>query len=179
MLRWVPVLAIAAAFAACDAGDRQPLTGPDGSGPARVLGLGGSAGYTVVKERRATVGTVTGVIGPEGGRLLLGRHELRVPAGAVGAPATFSLTRLSATELKFGLAATRVLPNDVGSRGFAAPVKLVVDFREAEVSDPSVLQVLWAKLDGSVEAQPTQVDVYGKKATGDLTHFSDYMLAVP
>jgi hypothetical protein len=178
-LALMPVLALALVAAGCDqAGD---VTGPEQAGPAQILGLTLTpSAYTVVRESDATLGTVTGVIGSAGGRLQLGRHELQVPAGAVSGPTTFAMTKLSVDELKFGLTATQLLPNDVGARGFAVPVKLVIDFgRAVNVADASVLQVLWIKPLGGLEAQPTQIDFAGRRAIGELSHFSDYMLAVP
>jgi len=175
----MPVVDLALVAAGCDqAGE---ITAPAGSGHDELLGLTlPTSSYTVIRESDLSVGTVTGIIGEAGGRLVLGRHELQVPAGAVSGPTTFSMTKLDAGALKFDLNATQLLPNDVGSRGFAVPVKLVIDFgRAINVADAANLQVVWVKPLGGFEAQPTQIDIAGKRAVGSLTHFSDYMLAVP
>ena len=172
----LPVVALSLVVAACDpAGEPQLLTGPQVGAPASS----DVTGFTVVKEKDVSVGVVTGVIGSGGGKLVLGKHELWVPQGAVSGPTVFSMTK-AGEELRFKLTATQLLTNDIGKRGFAQPVKLVINFKDAiNVSDPSLLKVFWAKLDGSLEAQTTDVDIHGFRAVGHLNHFSDYILAVP
>ena len=188
-LSMLPFLALSLVLGACENfGGPDGLTGPEASAPAQdLLGLdvdlgldaGDPNGFTVVKEKDARIGIVTGVIGSAGGKLVLGRHELWVPANAVSAATTFTMSKLSG-ELRFSLTATRLLPNDVGSRGFAVPVKLVANFQGvSEISDPWKLKVVWLKSDGSGEEQPTSIDIAGKKAIGLLGHFSDYALVMP
>jgi hypothetical protein len=170
----LPALALALVVGACD--QVGEVTGPAPSAASLSEDVNS---FTVVKEKDLTVGTVSGIIGSGGGKLVLGKHELRVPKDAVSGSTTFSMTKAS-DELRFTLTATKLTTNDIGSAGFAKPVQLVVDYSEAtNISDPSLLKVFWAKLDGSFEQQPTQVDVVGKKAIGYLSHFSEYVLAMP
>lgn len=181
----LPLLALSLAVGACEnIGGPDGLTGPEASEPSQsLLGLDLDAedpnGYTVVKEKDASVGVVTGIIGSAGGKLVLGRHELRVPANAVSGATTFTMSKLSG-ELRFSLTATQLLPNDVGSQGFAVPVKLVANFQGvSEISDPWKLKIVWLKADGSAQDQPTDIDIVGKRAIGYLGHFSDYALVMP
>jgi len=177
----LPVLALAMALGACqDAGRPEALIGPS-SGPARHIEGTDGKRYEAVRENYPVIGTAIGIIGPEGGRLVLGRHSLEVPAGAVSAPTTFKMIKLD-DELQFKLTATQLLLNDVGARGFAAPVRLVINYGYAKdyIADPSALRIGWVKSSDTIEIQPgTSIDVTGKRAIGLLTHFSDYMLAVP
>jgi hypothetical protein len=172
----LPAMALALVVGACD--QVGEVTGPGASAP--LFEESESEGFTVVKEKDASVGTVAGVIGSAGGKLVLGKHELWVPQNAVSGATTFSMTKLDG-QLRFELTATQLLTNDIGSSGFAVPVKLVVSFKDAsdQISDPSKLRIFWKKLDGTLEAQQTEVDVVGKKAIGYLSHFSEYVLAMP
>ena len=173
----LPVMALSLVVAACDtAGELQPLTGPQVGAPSFSDDV---TSFTVVKESDVTIGVVTGIIGSGGGKLVLGKHELWVPRDAVSASTVFSMSKAS-SELRFSLTATRLTTNDIGSRGFAQPVKLVISYKDAvNVSNPSQLKVFWARLDGTLEAQQTDVDLVGYRAVGYLNHFSDYLLAMP
>ena len=156
------------------------LTGP-GEASHTLVTTTKKDGHTVIKETSPNAGAVAGVIGEAGGKLVLGQHVLEVPAGAVSGPTTFSMTDLSGEEIKVGLTATKLLTNDVGSAGFAKPVRLTLSYKNAtEVpSNESDLKILWVKADGSTEAQPSSVDVQGKRVIGQLSHFSDYAIGFP
>lgn len=173
----LPVLALALVVGACD--QVGEVTGPVASAPSLDEG-GTPQGYTVIRESDASVGTVSGVIGAAGGKLVLGKHELWVPKDAVSEATTFTMDKPS-DALRFKLTATRSVTNDVGSTGFAVPLKLVINFRYAidTIDDPASLRVLWEKSDGSVEVQQTEIDTAGKRGIGYLNHFSDYVLAAP
>ena len=175
-LAMLPAMALSLVVAACDtAGEPHLLTGPEASAPA----ADDITSYTVVKEKDVSVGVVTGTIGSGGGKLVLGKHELWVPRDAVSSATVFTMSKVG-EELRFSLTATQLLTNDVGHRGFAQPVKLVINYKDAvNVTDASLLKVFWAKLDGTLEAQTTEIDVHGYRAIGHLNHFSDYLLALP
>lgn len=138
-------------------------------------------GYTVARESSATAGSVVGVIGESGGKLVLGQHVLEVPAGAVSGPTTFTMSTVVSDEIKVSLTATQVTTNDIGERGFATPVRLTLSYKNAsEIPDNEEdLTILWVKLDGSKEPQPSSVDVQGKRVSSPLGHFSDYALGFP
>jgi hypothetical protein len=174
-LPFLPALALTVTLWGCNGADR--VLGPSA---ARLDGAAGGNGYAVVKEKDPTVGTVSAVVSTSGGRLTLGQHTLVVPAGAVDGPTTFVMTK-SSDALEVSLTATQSLLNDVGSRGFRKPVTLTLSYKNAESvsADESKLRILWLKPDGTQEAQPSTVDVQGRKVTADLSHFSDYGLGDP
>ncbi|MEX2584595.1 MAG: hypothetical protein WD766_15105, partial [Gemmatimonadota bacterium] len=131
--------------------------------------------YVVIREDES-LGVVSGSIGSAGGELHIGTHTLHVPSGAVSEPTVFSMSRSDDDLLRIKLSATRVDHNDIGASGFDVPVKLTIDFTEAEdmPEDASQLEVLFFRPDGLVEPFSTHLDVEAGKATGDLPHFSDY-----
>lgn len=173
--RPLAALALSAALWGCDG-----ATGALGPGGARMDAAPGGSGYTVVKEKDITVGTVTAVIGVAGGRMTLGKHVLSVPAGAVDAPTTFVMTRVG-DDLRFSLTATQLLLNDVGSRGFKAPVTLTISYQDAATPplDETKLRIIWIQSATAQQVQASTVDVTGKKVSAGLSHFSDYGLGDP
>ena len=140
-----------------------------------------SGGKTVVRESELNAGTVSATIDKKGGRLILGSHVLEVPSGAVDNPTLFTMDKVDADHIQVKLTATRLILNDVGSRGFNVPVRLTLSYgKAAELpSDQSTLRVIWVKLDGTSEDRPSTVDVQGKRVTASLGHFSNYALAFP
>lgn len=134
--------------------------------------------YKVAKAA-AESGSVSAVIGSTGGRLTLGKHELVVPKDAVSEATTFTLAKPDTSLLQFRLTATRTTTNDVGSSGFAVPVKLTVSYETATVDSESDLRIVWMKSDGTQEVRTTSLDTTGKRASANLGHFSDYSLAEP
>jgi hypothetical protein len=124
---------------------------------------------------------VTAVIDQNGGALSIGKHLLTVPAGAVEAPTTFVMSKLPG-EIEVELTATRLLPNDVGSRGFLKPVRLTLSYAGAAnvtSSSEGKLQVMWEKLDGTLVPQQSWVDTTLDLVSANLNHFSAYNLAYP
>lgn len=160
----------------CESLSENALVGPGDRSDILLIDTN-EDGYTIARETNPTVGVATAVIDQNGGSLAIGKNVLTVPAGAVDGPTTFTMTKL-VNEIEVGLTATRLLPNDVGSRGFNVPLKLSLSYAGAtEVpANAAELKVLWVKADGSIEAQPTAVNTSGKFAVGSLTHFSQYAL---
>ena len=160
----------------CESLSENALMGPGDKSDILIIETDEN-GYTIARETDPAVGVVTAVIDRNGGSLNIGNHVLTVPAGAVDFPTTFTMTKL-VDEIEVGLTATRIVPNDIGRRGFNVPVKLSLSFANAaEVpANAGELKVLWVKADGSVEAQPTAVDATDEAAVGSLTHFSQYAL---
>lgn len=179
----LPALALSLVLWSCDYAGDQDVLGPQVSLEESEVSEGseGGSGFTVAKQKDLTVGTVTAVIGASGGKLTLGKHELFVPQNAVSAPTTFTMAKLDADNITVSLTATQLTTNDIGSQGFAVPVKLSLSFEEATglPDDLSVLQIVWLKIDGTMEAQLSEVNVSAKRVRGTLNHFSDYALAWP
>lgn len=167
------------AATACDSVSESELTGPSRDPNADVVTYLLN-GVRVVQETDATVGTVSGTFDGNGGILMLGQHKLIIPAGAVDRAVIFKMKKGSSA-LKFDLTATSpnsLLSNNVGSRGFAVPVKLSINYDAANVGDPSAFKIVWMKLLGN-EPQPTSLDVSNHSIVGELDHFSDYALIWP
>jgi hypothetical protein len=137
--------------------------------------------YAVAQEHHLDVGIVTATIGPAGGKLSLGHHELTVPRGAVAGPTVFALSRVDGSNVRVRLTATAESENDVGAAGFAVPVKLSLSFHKVAdlPSDLSTLTILYFRSDGLVDDLGADVQITGKRASSNLRHFSDYGLAWP
>ena len=177
-LSMIPALALSLVMWGCENLSEQQLTGPSESSEV-LLTHTFSNGYTVARETDLTVGTVYATIGEAGGAISVGQHVLFVPAGAVDAPTVFTMT-LAGDQVKASLSATRLLPNDVGSAGFAKPVKLTLFYGNAtNVPADKPLQIVWLKADGSVVPQNSYVDFNKRAVSADLGHFSDYAIAWP
>ena len=173
-------LALSLVLAGCESANDTALTGP-GEKDEVLLTWRSDDGYTLARETDATVGVVTARIDEKGGVLSIGRHLLQVPAGAVSAPTLFTMHKLPG-EIKVGLTATRLLPNDVGHAGFQKPVRLLLSYADAgNVTDAAAsrLVIMWEKPGGALEAQPSWVDTGTKVVQANLSHFSDYNLMFP
>ena len=162
----------------CESLSENALVGPGEKSDILII-TRNESGFTVARETDPAVGVVTAIIDENGGSLNIGNHVLTVPAGAVDYPTSFVMTKL-VDEIEVGLTATRLLPNDIGRRGFDVPVKLSLSYANAaEVpADAADLKVVWVKANGEHEAQPTAVDPSGETVIGSLDHFSSYALAM-
>lgn len=170
-------IALSVVMAGCDGAKDGALTGPGSSSEVLITSTDGD-GYVTAKETNPTVGVVSAVIDQNGGELRLGKNSLVVPAGAVDAPTTFTMTRAD-DEIRFDLTATRLLLNDVGAQGFLKPVRLKLSYHDASnvsSSNEGTLRILWEKGDGSFEAQQSFVETGIKSVTANLNHFSIYTL---
>lgn len=163
----------------CDSADTPTgaLASPS-SGPA--LSTTGSS-YYVVKGNDGDTGLTAVVIGPEGGVLKIGEHELSIPADAVSEPTVFSMSVADPEHIRVNLSATRISSSgelvNVGKAGFLKPVQLTLSYSTAtEPVNDGELLVLWARSDGTLEAQPTTVDPATKRVKADLGHFSGYLI---
>ena len=163
----------------CESLSENALVGPGDKSDILIIERDEN-GYTIARETDPAVGVVTAIIDENGGSLNIGNHVLTVPAGAVNAPTTFVMTKL-VDEIEVGLTATRLLPNDIGRRGFDVPVRLSLSYANAaEVpANAHQMKVVWVKANGELEVQPTAVDASGEAVIGSLRHFSQYAVATP
>ena len=163
----------------CESLSENALVGPGDKSDILIIEKDEN-GYTVARETDPAVGVVTAVIDENGGSLNIGNHVLTVPAGAVDAPTTFTMTKL-VDEIEVGLTATRVLPNDIGHAGFNVPVRLSLSYANAaEVpANAAEMAVAWVKANGDIEPQPSEVDMSGEAVVGSLKHFSAYAIVIP
>lgn len=177
-----PLAALALVVGACEnlSEPSQALMGPSGIAPA-LIETETKDGYKIVKETDTSLGVVAVIIDENGGELSLGQHKLVVPAGAVSGATTFEITKVDGDDIRVKLTATQLTTNDIGSAGFAKPVRLTLSYKNAAEmpENESELTILWVKLDGTKEAQASNVDVTGKRVSAELGHFSDYAIGFP
>ena len=173
-LATLSALAVTLVFGACENADQLTAPALDHKiGNERVVVTEiGDQGYKMVQETDPTVGTVSAVIGEKGGSLSIGGTTLDVPAGAVSGPTTFRVTKPNG-EITYDFTATRNKLNDVGSAGFAVPLKLTISYAGvgSEMEAPTVVLI---KEDGHAEALATRVDKVNRTMTAQITHFSIY-----
>jgi hypothetical protein len=156
----------------------------DVAGPRQATEVAG--GYTLVEERLGVSLTdleTSKLIGLEGGTVTLLGHSIQVPVGAVSSPTLFAIRLVTNGYVEVDLSALGGVGGviDVGSAGFAVPVKLTLTYsRASNVSDPSklvILRNLGPGYTGSYEVLPTTVNVGSKTIFASLEHFSSYVMA--
>ena len=122
------------------------------------------------------------LIGPTGGRLMLGLHSLVVPPGAVNNWTRFTMTTgygnhvvvdLKAVDLRTGAAVTK----------FPVMLQLRLSYLLLLVPRTEIhrLQVLWAKddrLNGELVPVPTTVSPNQYYMTGWIDHFSKFLVGM-
>lgn len=170
-------LLVALPFTGCESSSPMELLEPSTvSSSKQAHGLRKVRGRIVTGV--ATLAT-SAVIGPSGGRLELGGHQLIVPAGAVSHPARFSLELLENGYVEVELnASSKGHGNNVGQRGFAVPVILELSYAAADGPvSPEELKIVWVRSDGSLEPLPSMHDAASQTVRAGLKHFSPYALA--
>jgi hypothetical protein len=114
------------------------------------------------------------VIGPLGGILRFGPHSLIVPAGAVNSDVLITLSNASTTAIAI----------DCGPSPFTfnVPVTLVLSYMGTQYANgnggpnPISMHVYFMAPDGHTEMEPSVVDPSGMTVSGQITHFSRYIL---
>ena len=177
------VLALMFALAGCEGrGESGLLLEPKHESEQVLISWKSRSGYTVVRETEESVGSVEAVIGRTGGKLVLGKHVLIVPAGAVPAGTRFRIEKEDGDHVRLHLTASRFSENDIGRRGFARPVKLILSYEDAanvNLVSASLLQVMYVRPDEKVEALPSTVDFRNRSVATELRHFSEYAIGWP
>lgn len=171
--RSLSVLAfIAAALTACDSARESQLVGPQSdlivSDPVEVVST----------STPVETSTVTAVIDRQGGNLYNGDHILIVPRRAVLSATQFKFTVVGGDKIRVDLSAKNVLTGAPVSV-FAENLTLKLSYRNAIVSDPSQLMVVWlveGTTDGLKQPVPSYVDKYNQYVLGSLSHFSEYAI---
>ena len=176
------VLALVALGACEQAGDKGLLLEPKHEAEQVLISWKMGNGYTIVSETEESVGKVEAVIGREGGMVTLGKHMLLIPAYAVTAPTTFKMWKEDGDHVRIHLTASRYGNNDVGSRGFNRPVRLMLSYEGAKnlsTADAASAAVLYVRGDNRVEPLPSLVNYYDRWVGTDLRHFSEYGIGWP
>lgn len=181
MNRWmsaVIALGVVLLVWGCDSAEMmEPELSPS---PVVVTSTSGRR-FVVAVERNKRAESVSAQIGPQGGVLTLGRHSLYVSPGAVSETTRFTIARDAENALRVKLTAGLQSENDVGAKGFDAPVYLLLSYAEVEAAprDRSSIKVVYFRPDGLVEEIETDVQVLGRYAGAELSHFSLFGLAWP
>lgn len=187
----VLVLLVATLAWGCDATPTEPTSKLEPVEVEATSGnlLGGLLGtvFDVVRTTTRLVGTVVEVvgdvgealIGPVGGVLEVGDHDLTVPAGAVPHPATFRMEVLEGYTIGVELLATDPETGEnVGEKGFLRPVQLALSYANADIKHRHIDRLVIVRVheDGTREVLPSRVDKESRQVTADLDHFSKYVL---
>jgi hypothetical protein len=176
-------LALMVALTACEsASDSGLLLEPKHETEQVLISWKFGNGYTVVRETEESVGSVEAVIGRAGGTLVLGKHLLLVPENAVYSNTTFRMEKEDGDHVRLKLTASRYGDNDVGQRGFARPVRLMLSYEGAANVSASALdgmRVMYIRPDQRVEALPSMVNYYDRWVGTELRHFSEYGIGWP
>jgi hypothetical protein len=123
-------------------------------------------------------------IGSGGGTVSTAAYTLTVPAGAVSQSTRFRIEPTNTGTYSVDLSAHRkggllgLSLVEVGSKGFAKPVKLTMKYANAtNVQNPGGLVIIYIQPDGTIVTQTTVVDTTAKNVTTALSHFSRYAMA--
>jgi hypothetical protein len=123
---------------------------------------------------------VEAVIGPEGGDLGVPGFTLRVPRGAVSAPARFTFESVHEGYVEVKLTATAVgssTPNDVGAAGFRVPLLLGLSVDPAGgMREWSRLVVVRVLPDGALQPLPSTYNPVLRMLVGSVDHFSTFAM---
>ena len=183
MPAWSLGCALLLAMSACDSTDAIAPTA------ATYLQPGSDLVYTwgpyelVGSEDWASVKiSTTHVIGPEGGRVVLGLDELIIPRGAVASQTVFRMTRQLGPHIVVDLKAHDRRTGAVVDT-FQQPLELKLSYRFTRLShaDLNRLVVLWLKedrSDGELIPMPTRVVPRTRQVVATLTHFSQYAMGL-
>ena len=138
--------------------------------PGRDVPILSAPGGLNADGSNATALPVSAVIGPAGGRLRLGNHTLKIPAGAVNRDITFTMAIASIS----GVAV------DCGPRPFRfnVPVELTLSYAGTQYEDSDSqgsLEIFYMNGRTCIP-MPCLVDPNGKSVTAQLDHFSRYII---
>lgn len=145
-----------------------------------LLGLVGS----LITGPDANGDAVTEWIGPAGGTLTTAAYTLTVPAGAVSEATRFRIAPTNTGTYSVDLSAYKkrgllgLSLIEVGSQGFAKPVKLIISYANAtNVQSAPDLVIIYIRSNGTIELQTSIVNTTTKTVTSPLSHFSKYAMA--
>ena len=122
------------------------------------------------------------IIGPNGGQLTLGLHELLIPEGAVSKPTVFRMSKKMGPHILVDLEA-REHKSGLVVQTFAHPVELRLSYKFVPITGAELnrMAILWLKQgseNGELVPVPTRIDRKHKQLVGSLTHFSRYAMGM-
>lgn len=154
---------------------------------APVLNLATGAPITLVRQASTTMfsGAATVTIGPAGGTVRVGHHELVVPAGAVDTATSFTMQVLQEGYIDVRLEATRWVDGQqvvVGTAAdpFARQLQLRLSYWSGvEIGSETSLLVTYlvdGDASGTLRGRDTWIDLQNKVVVSYLDHFSRYAI---
>jgi hypothetical protein len=122
------------------------------------------------------------IIGPNGGQLTLGLHELVIPEGAVSKPTVFRMSKKMGPHILVDLEA-RDQKSGQEIDAFAQSVELRLSYKFVPLTGAELnrMAILWLKQGsetGELVPVPTHIDRKHKQLIGSLTHFSRYAMGM-
>lgn len=179
VLRSLVFAALVSTLAVCSADGPaapQPAEQPNASllGGDGLLGLGGSDGLVdnllaPLSCRTNGYGSVTKTLGNPGGTISVGPHKLTIPAGALGAPVTITMSAPKGDYIE-----VQFQPHGLQ---FHKETNLTLSYRECGllVLNPKVAYVDDNK--NILEVVLSIPNLLGKTVTGRVKHFSGYLVS--
>jgi hypothetical protein len=176
LLMAAPMVALLTACGMDEAAGPEPVVAPSSD---YTLNIGT---YQLVQTSNTTFElSNTRVIGPAGGVLYLGLHQLVVPRGAVSGLTRFTMTSKFGNNVIVDLSAVDMAGNTVSQFPVALQLRLNYMLLGVRPGDAHRLQIVWLKDDsptGAVEPVKTTVQPLMYYATGWVTHFSQFAMAM-
>jgi hypothetical protein len=109
-------------------------------------------------------------IGPAGGTIAIGPHELRVPAGALSAPVTITATAPAGDHVR-----VEFQPHGLW---FITRPSLRMSYAHCGLLTRLTGKIVYVDDDLQIQEQVTSInDILGQQVTGRIRHFSSYALA--
>ncbi|SRR5258705_3002324 len=169
-IRFLMVALVVCVIASCS--DRAPTAPATPSAPDASL-IGGLLGPTgLLKCSALPAASTTQTIGPAGGTMTIGPHVLRIPSGALAQPTTITGT----LDTGRGVNGIRFQPE--GLR-FASPASLTMSYANCSLLGsllPKRIAYTTNLLD-VVEYLLSLDNLFTKKVTGRVPHFSEYVIS--
>jgi hypothetical protein len=155
-------------------GDHTPTAAPQVVSPAPQADLiGGLLGATgLLKCSALPYASSTATIGPLGGRISAGPHTLVIPSGALAAPTTITMTAPSG----LGVNAVEFQPEGLQ---FKTPATLTLSYANCSLLG-KILPKRIAYTDDNLNILSYLLsldNLLSKYVTGQVNHFSDYVVA--
>lgn len=172
---------LVAGFVVASCGGDKIVSAPRSNVPATSSLLEGALGGTVDNTTQSLLGSLmtcrplpyasdSKVIGPAGGLLNIGPHTLRIPAGALSEP-----VRISGEAPSDPTNSLRFAPEGLH---FDRPAALTMSYSNCSVVVGLLPRIAYTNEQLQIlEFIPSLPDLFARKVTGKLEHFSRYAVS--
>jgi hypothetical protein len=166
------LLAVVLMTACSDAG--EPVAGP------QVAKLQGSSSLRLVKTNSVAANAVTALIGRDGGVLtdVVTGHSLEIPRGAVSEPTYFVMGNAEKDVFVVKLLAYKAKDLSPVTQFTAKPLKLRMNYTDAEVVSPRRLKIVYVSDDLTQILEVLSTSVSKSHIEASISHFSIYSMAI-